>query len=96
MAELARVHGFRVTVAVAPCAVRLYAPYVDTLRPELEGPHLIDQLLAASRRHGFITIDLLQELRPYADRELLHFRDDDHWNERGHEVVAEIVARRLL
>lgn len=31
-----------------------------------------------------------------ADGDLLWWRDDSHWNGRGHEVVAEIVYRRLI
>jgi hypothetical protein len=44
---------------------------------------------------GFETLNLFPLMQPYADKELLYLRDDDHWNARGNEVVAEVIARQL-
>jgi hypothetical protein len=35
-------------------------------------------------------------MRPYAERELLYFRDDTHWNARGNRVAAELIARHAF
>lgn len=98
MAALARAHGFDVTVAVAPSAVRVYAPHVEDLDAPLAGPHLIAALLAHARDAGFATVNLLDALAPHAAgdrRDLLYFRDDDHWSPRGHAVVAGILGEGL-
>lgn len=95
MAALAARHGFTVTLAVAPTAARVYAAGVDDLDAPLAPPFLIDELHDAGRDLGFTVVDLLAELQPLAATELLYFRDDDHWNDRGHAVVAERMARAL-
>ena len=98
MGSLAREYGFGVTVVVAPSAVRVYAPHVDDLDAPLADPHLIHALLAHARDAGFPTVDLLDAFAPHAagdPRELLYFRDDDHWSPRGHAVVAGILADHL-
>ena len=95
MAALAHEHGFDVTVVVAPSAVRVYAPHVEDLDAPLSDPHLIAALLAHARDAGFATMNLLDAFAPYAAgdaRELLYFRDDDHWSPRGHAVVAGILG----
>ncbi len=98
MGVLAREYGFGVTVVVAPTAVRVYAPHVDDLEAPLADPHLIRALLAHAQDAGFPAVNLLDAFAPHAAgdaRELLYFRDDDHWSPRGHAVVAGIVAERL-
>jgi hypothetical protein len=95
MASLARRFNFTVTVLLAPCEEQLYAPYFDGFPPITEPPHVLNFFADLSQRAGFDTIDLLPLLRPYAEHELLYFRDDAHWNERGHAVVAGIVADYL-
>lgn len=98
MGALAREYGFGVTVVVAPTAVRVYAPHVDDLDAPLADPHLIRALLAHAQDAGFPAVNLLDAFAPHAAgdaRELLYFRDDDHWSPRGHAVVAGIVAERL-
>lgn len=98
MGALAREYGFGVTVVVAPTAVRVYAPHVDDLEAPLADPHLIRALLAHAQDAGFPAVNLLDAFAPHAAgdaRELLYFRDDDHWSPRGHAVVAGIVAERL-
>lgn len=98
MAALSREHGFDVTAVVAPSAVRVYAPHVDDLDEPLSDPHLITALLAHARDAGFATVNLLEALAPHAagdTRDLLYFRDDDHWSPRGHAVVAGILGEAL-
>ena len=95
MAGLARAHGFTVTVVLAPSAVRLYAPFVDQLDPPLAPAHLLNELARQARAADFPVVDLFAQLTPYAAQELLHFRDDDHWNARGHQRVAGLVATAM-
>lgn len=92
MASMSARYGFRVTVIIIPTPNRLYAPYFDGFPAISPEPHFIDYVADLSREMGFDTIDLYDSFRPYAGRELLYFRDDDHWNERGNEVVAELIA----
>jgi hypothetical protein len=55
----------------------------------------VNYLAQLSRSIGFDVINLLNGLRPFAQTELLYFRDDDHLNPRGHGVVARILAEHL-
>jgi hypothetical protein len=95
MASLSKEFQFDVTVLIAPTDSRVYAPQFENFPPISGEPHFINFVADLSRGAGFQTIDLLPLLRPYAEKEMLYFRDDDHWNPQGHEVVAEIVARHL-
>lgn len=93
MAGLARARGFQVAVAMAPTAARLHGRYFDDF-PELsESPHFIDYVGALAQRYGLVFIDLHQLFAAQAGREFLYFRDDDHWNEKGHALAAEMIAR---
>jgi len=96
MAVLANTFHFKVTVVIAPTVVRLYAPYFHELSRLSTPPYLIDYMVKLAHEAGFDTINLLQGMQPYTSRELLYFRDDDHWNERGNQVVAEIIAEHVL
>ena len=95
MQELSTRFGFRVTVMVAPSAARVYgAAFTDF--PELSAqPHFSDYVLALAAKSGFRTLDLLAGLKPYAAEELLYYRDDHHWNERGNEVAARVIEDAL-
>jgi lysophospholipase L1-like esterase len=86
---------FTVTVVLVPTSARLYAPYFHPAPAPSAEPHFIRYVEQAARGHGFDVIDLLRELEPHARTDLLYFRDDDHLNPRGHEVVAEILGRHL-
>ena len=43
----------------------------------------------------FGVVNLLTLLQPYAGSEMLYYRDDHHWNERGNEVVARLLQAAL-
>ncbi len=59
------------------------------------------RLKALGEREGFTVINLAPELQLYAEQHqvFLHgFAPDignGHWNERGHAVAGELLARRL-
>jgi hypothetical protein len=95
MASLSQKYGFMVTVLIAPSAPRLYAPYFEDLPPISKEPYFINYVEHLSRSVGFNVINLYTLLRPYAEKELLYWRDDTHWNERGHQVVAETTRQQL-
>ncbi len=95
MASLGKEYQFDVTVLIAPTDSRLYASHFEDFPPISEEPYFINFVADLSREVGFQTVNLLPLLQPYAEKELLYFRDDDHWNARGNEVVAEILARNL-
>ena len=95
MRALGEEYGFRVTVTVAPSAPRLQGPAFDGF-PELsDRPHFIDFIDDLSERTGFAYFDLLGAMQPYAQSEMLYFRDDHHWNERGNALAAEILYQAL-
>jgi hypothetical protein len=96
MAELAREHGFRVTVLLAPTSVRLHGRYFQDLPALSAQPHFLDLVGELARRHEFGLVDLLAGLEPDAGQQLLYFRDDDNWNVPGNQRVAELVARQLF
>jgi GTPase Era involved in 16S rRNA processing len=56
----------------------------------------LDLVADLSARQGFQTVDLLTLMKPYADKELLYFRDDDHLNERGNQVVADLIREAVF
>ena len=95
VAALSEAYGFRVTVVAAPSAERVSAPYFEGFPPISEEPYFLNYVEQLSKDQGFDVINLYPLMQPYADKELLYWRDDSHWNERGNEVVAEIIAEHL-
>jgi SGNH hydrolase-like domain, acetyltransferase AlgX len=95
MASLAGRYDFRVIVLIAPTDARMYAPFFDDFPALSEQPYFNDLVAERAGQSSFEVFNLQTLTEPYAQKELLYFRDDDHWNERGHEVVAEIIARSL-
>ncbi len=95
MAVLAERHGFSVTIVMAATAARHYGPRFAGFPPLSDEPHFIDFVLSLAERVGFSSIDLYREMQPHAQAELLFWRDDTHWNERGNEVAAQIIAEHL-
>jgi hypothetical protein len=96
MQTLALQHGFAVTVVLVPTNVRLYKDYFAGLPRVSEQPYFLDYVKTLAGEVGFAHVDLVELLAPYAKDELIYQRDDTHWNERGHELVAEILAQRVL
>lgn len=96
MRDLADKHNFEVAVIVAPSAARLHGPYFENF-PEISSrPHFLDFFLDLSSDAGFATINLYELMKPYAEAELLYFRDDDHFNHRGNELAAELIQQELF
>ena len=95
MVALAGRYDFRVIVLIAPTDARMYALFFDDFPALSEQPYFNDLVAELAGQSGFEVFNLQTLMQPYAQKDLLYFRDDDHWNERGHEVVAEIIARSL-
>jgi lysophospholipase L1-like esterase len=92
MRRLAETHGFEVLVIVAPSASRVYGNDFEGF-PELSAePYFANYVLDLARAQGFASLDLLEGLKPFAREEFLYFRDDHHWNERGNEIAAQLIA----
>lgn len=94
MAELSRRAGFEVTVVTVPSAVRLYAgPFgIDGVPTE---PYFIQAVMALAAEQDLDYVDLRELLAPAAAKEMLHRRDDTHWNARGHRLVADALSAHL-
>ena len=95
MASLSRRYGFKTTVIIAPSAPRLYGTYYENFPRISAEPYFINYVQRLSRSVAFDVINLYQFMKPYAREELLYWRDDTHWNDRGHELVAEIIANHF-
>jgi hypothetical protein len=95
MREISRQHKFEVTVVIVPTVVRLYKDYIDDLPPVTDEPHFINYLKELSAELGFKTINLHDSLASYASSEFLYQRDDTHWNERGHQIVANLLEENV-
>ena len=96
MKLLSEKRGFRVTVLIAPSPARLYGRDFEYFPPVSPQPYFINHLRQLASQAGFEAVDLYQLLLPYADTEYLYWRDDTHWNERGHDVVARLIAGRVF
>jgi hypothetical protein len=96
MREISRQQGSEVTVIVVPSVIRLYKDYFEDLPPISDQPHFINYLHQLSAESGFKTLDLNALLAPYASAELLYQRDDTHWNELGHEIVAGLIHDKVF
>ncbi len=95
MRALAERQGFRVTVILAPTAARLYGADFEGFPTPSSEPWFLHHVGDLARSVGFEVVDLSQLMRPAAARELLYYRDDHHWNERGNEVAAQLIAEAL-
>lgn len=95
VADLSRARGFTVTVVLAPSDARLYASYFDDFPKLSDEPYFLNYVEKLSKESGFQVINLYQLMKPLAQEELLYWRDDTHWNDRGNEVVAELIAKYL-
>ena len=96
MKALSEERGFELTVVIAPAPVRLYKDYFEDLPPVSEEPHFIRYVQQLAGETGFAHLDLNELMAPQASQELLYYRDDSHWNERGNEVVAKLLAQQLF
>jgi hypothetical protein len=95
MRALAEKRGFAVTVVMVPTNVRLYKDYFEDLPPISDQPHFSNFVKELAGELGFAHVDLGELLAPYAANEFIYYRDDTHWNERGHQLVADLLAQRL-
>ena len=96
MEALAKELKFEVTVVTLPSNVRLYHDVLDDFPAISETPHFLRQVQKIAQESGFLTVDLENLLVPFARSELIFMRDDSHWNERGHQLVAELLAVHLF
>jgi len=92
MKSLAQRAGFRVVVIIAPSGARLHGAEFEDFPTLSERSYFNILISRLAGQYGFEIVNLEESLRPYATKELLHFRDDDHWNERGHMAVADILS----
>lgn len=96
MRDLARKNKFDVTVIIAPTNARLHGKYFIDF-PELsEEPHFINHVENLSRCLGFTVVNLYDLFQPFANRKLLYFRDDGHWNLEGHRIAARLILQEVF
>jgi hypothetical protein len=96
---LVRSHGAKFLVAVIPVAT-VDPDFVDFWRP---WPRYYSYTLSGAAQHDAIVAALAKTTIPFVDlQEDLdgvrgsYRKTDLHWTERGHEVVAERLAREIL
>jgi hypothetical protein len=95
MRDLSRNLAFTVTVIIAPSDARLYGPAFEGFPTLSSEPHFINHVASVAADMGFSVVNLLPLLQPIAKHELLYYRDDHHWNERGNAVVADLIAKAI-
>ena len=61
------------------------------------------QIIASGHRHGFPVINLLERMREIATKDKVYFHGfpntspaAGHWNERGHEIAGQLIAKDLV
>jgi hypothetical protein len=86
--------GFDVTVILVPTDVQVYHKEFRDFPPVGE-PVVLNWFATLAQASGFRVVNLLPLFQPRAHREMLYLRDDYHFNPRGNEVVAEILADTL-
>jgi SGNH hydrolase-like domain, acetyltransferase AlgX len=96
MRDLAKGHGFQVTVVLAPTAGRLQGRFYDDFPAVADAPHFLNYVSDLAKRMGFETVDLYRLMQPYAGERLLYFKDDDHWNRAGSALAADLIAREAF
>jgi lysophospholipase L1-like esterase len=96
MKSLADEYDFEVAVVMAPSASRLHGPFFENFPEISAAPHFIDFVAELSDSAGFDMVNLYELMKPYAGTELLYFRDDDHFNRRGHIVTAEFIQQEVF
>jgi hypothetical protein len=64
--------------------------------PEYEPSGLTDLLEGIARRHGITSVNLFGPFQARGGRDLFFRGPDDHWNDRGQDVAADVVAEALL
>lgn len=95
MRTLSQNAHFAVTVIIAPSDARLYGSAFEGFPTLSAKPYFVDYVAQLSQHMGFSVVNLLDLLQPAAQSELLYYRDDHHWNERGNELVSQLIAQEL-
>jgi hypothetical protein len=95
MKALSEEFGFRVTVMVAPSAPRVHGRDFHQMPQPTTVPYFIRYVEGLAERSGFETFDLLGPLVSRDWGGMLYYCDDHHWNERGNEAVARILAKHF-
>ena len=83
------------TVMVAPSAPRVHGRDFPQMPQPTTVPYFIRYVEGLAERSGFETLDLLGALSSKDWGGMLYYCDDHHWNERGNEVVARILAKQF-
>ncbi len=81
--------GFEVTVLLVPSR----GLWLERSATDSDRAHRA--MAAALAARGFAVVDPRAAFEAGGDPLSLHFARDGHWNERGHRIAAECLARRL-
>jgi hypothetical protein len=96
MDRLAKEFGFRVSVVLMPTAERVHGSFFDGFPKLSERPHFLEFVRQLADHRQFRVLNLCDFFAPRASTELLYFRDDDHINRRGHQLVADLIRKHLF
>ena len=99
-----RTQGAEVALVIIPASLQVTRDQAAFLkragfwiRPEHHKTRKLQQLLVQfARKERIMVLDLLPALRAQPEPAKLFFKHDTHFNERGNQVVFEIVKKRLL
>jgi len=99
--SLTRAEGIELVVLVQPSVIDVapdnqwYAPAVRDASAAYRPTNLTDEVERICEERGLRCIDLFE---PFLSNDpgSLYFDSDDHWNDRGQDLAAEITAQYLL
>ena len=106
MGKVTRSYGIRVLVAYIPSKAGVYDWLLDRVNPlispKTEGQSAFSRVLEEiCQANSFGFIDLEPVMRAESERvyeesgDLLWWRDDTHWNGKGHLVAAQAISEWL-
>ena len=93
--EYARRNGAAYVFAAAPNKNTIYPEKMPAWIPAGEGDSLYDRLVAALKEENVPVADLKTALLDAADRGLLYYTGDSHWNLLGSNAAAEAICEAV-
>lgn len=87
--------GIPYVFTIAPDKHTVYGEFMPRHLRRSNAPSQYDQFMMAARSHGIPAVDLRQDLLRAKKNDILYYRDDSHWNERGAVVVYNTLMTSL-
>lgn len=93
--ERARAAGVPVAVVLLPTRIQAAMISSGQWPPDIDPLHFDNQLRSVIESHGGIYLDVLPRFRAIPNAEQAFFPADGHFNEEGHLMVSDLLAKEL-